>query len=642
MLTPAPMKRVNLFILEKDEQNVMRALGRLKLIHLEPAKADVQLPMKEKPNRDKPLEAGRRLLIRIDQLLADFQCSPDGPAAQTPHLTAAEIAAKVRDIEAARNELRRQIDHLDADGKQLDTMIRDLQAFVGLGIPMERINDFSFLHFAIGSLPSTSLGELNDRVGTNVVLMPRARGPEKQQLVAITSKKGRFALETELEKAGFKAERIGPGQKGLADELVALAQDRHVNTDVQRELAQRLREEKADQFASTLRAYRRTVANEIRIIEAEANFAYTDTACYISGWVPADQVNDMTECLLAETAGCAAVEVSDPNPDSEPPSKFQQSGWLRPFTMLVSGYGFPKYREIEPTLFVAATFLLMFGFMFGDAGHGAVLLVAGLVLRLKAAKQKTRDVGVILMACGLASVIAGAVIGSVFGFSPWGHPLPEPMHRIRETMTIAVLGGTAMISLGLVFNIINRLRAGDFSHGIFHRFGLIGAAMYWAVLWLAIRALVWPEEDLPVTAVLWVLAAGSIILFIREPLLVFLDRRKQKKAENLLAALIGAGIELMELFVGYLANSLSFMRLAAYAVSHGFLLLATFQMMRMLGRIEGVGGPLMVLVFVFGNLVIILLEGLIAAIQAMRLEYYEFFSKFFSGTGRAYQPFEAE
>lgn len=652
MLMPAPMKHVNLFILAKDEARVMRALGRLKLLHLEPAHLELDLPNKPREDRQAELERSQRLLQVIDELMSDFQIPQDGPAEVAGHLTIDEVAGQLRTVEITRNEIRRQLEKLEADEKQLTAMVRDLRAFTGLGIPMERINDFSFLHFAIGRLPATSLEELTDKVGDNVILLPHEGPGQMRHLVAITSKKGRFALEAELEKADFQAEKIGGDQAGLADELVLDAEDRLTRVGLQRQLVQKLRLEKAAEYGPRLRAWRRTVLNEIRIIEAEANFAYTEAACYITGWVPTVQINDMTEAVLAATDGRAAIEVTDPLPGAEPPSKFQHGSLLRPFTMLVAGYGFPKYREIEPTLFVAISFLAMFAFMFGDVGHGGALLAAGLLIRWRAHTLKTRDIGFLFGACGLASMLMGLVYGSYFGFTRervawlprglWHEAVgsgPGAAAQTMETLLIAVIGGTVLISVGLVFNIINRLRSRDWAHGIFDKFGLIGAVIYWAALWLAVRALVNGPKDLPLVPVVIIIALGVLVLFIREPLLVFLKRRRGEHAESLMEATIVAGVEVMEIFIGYLANSLSFLRLAAYAMSHFALLLATMEMARVLG---GLNPAASVLMLVVGNLVIIVLEGMVAAIQAIRLEYYEFFGKFFSGMGRAYKPFEAE
>lgn len=644
------MKRVGLFILSKDEPKLMRTLGELKSLHLEPAEQITGPAVQEKPGRERDLERNRRILQRIESLLDDLGIEPDGPAATDERLAPGDISRRLRDMEAARDEIRRQLDRFESDERQLETMVRDLKGFTGLGIPMERVNDFSFLHFAIGQMPSTSVEELTEKVGSNVVLIPRDVEGNERHVVAITSKKGRFALETELERVGFQNETVGPEQTGLADELVDRAGDRISQLEVQRELAEQLRQQRAEEYAPRLRAWRRIVANDIRVIEAEANFAFTEAACYITGWCPTAQVEDLRERVLSATEGCAAIELTDPEPGVEPPSKFQQSPWLRPFTMLVAGYGFPKYREIEPTIFVAISFLLMFGFMFGDVGHGAVLLGVGALMRARSRKQTMQDVGFLLGACGVSSMVFGVVFGSYFGLSyhhvPWlPHLWHEPVagERTIETLIVALLGGTALISVGLVFNIVNRLRAGDITHGIFDKFGLIGAVMYWAVLWLAVWALVFGPEDLPVATVLWIILAGVVVLFIREPLLVFLKRRKGHEAESLPEALITAAVEVMEVFIGYLANTLSFLRLAAYAMSHFALLLATLEMSKVISEMGGpVGKPAAALIFVLGNAVIIVLEGLVAGIQAIRLEYYEFFGKFFSGTGRAYKPFEAD
>jgi len=642
MLMPAPMKRVNLFILEKDERAVTRALGQLKLMHLVPAGAESHVPLQQRPQQEQHLQSNRQLLLQVNQILAALDLPSEGPEAQLPHKTPSEIADRLHQIETRVDETSRQLRRCSDDRKQIEELVRNLDAFVGLGVPIERLNDFSFLHFAIGSLPRTSMVELESKVGESVVLLPQGASEDQQRIVAVSSKKGRFALETALEHAGFEPEPPAESMAGLAEQLKGDAEQQFERLHVQREMAERMRSELADKCGPELRTYRRTLTNENRIIEARGNFAYTDAACYITGWAPADQVNQLSETVLSESGGRAAIEILDPPPDSEPPSKFSQHPLLRPFSMLVAGYGFPKYREIEPTLFVAITFLAMFGFMFGDVGHGVVLLATGLALKLKARKETLRDAGFILAGCGLSAIAFGAAFGSYFGIRSRYALWAEPRENIAHTLTIAVIAGSAMISIGLIFNIVNRLRNRDFLHGIFDRLGLIGALMYWAVLWLAIYYLVNPQADLPKKQVIIILLVGTVVLFVREPLLVFLRWRHEGSAENLLGATIKAGIEVMELFMGYLANTLSFMRLAAYAVSHGFLLLATFQMAHMIEKVDYIGKPLGIVLLIVGNVLIILLEGLIVSIQAMRLEYYELFSKFFSGEGRAYKPFRVE
>jgi V/A-type H+-transporting ATPase subunit I len=143
-------------------------------------------------------------------------------------------------------------------------------------------------------------------------------------------------------------------------------------------------------------------------------------------------------------------------------------------------------------------------------------------------------------------------------------------------------------------------------------------------------------------AALFIVAPCVLVIFLHEPIQTIIRRRHGAPGESLPEAVVVAAVEVMETFTNYLANSLSFIRLAAYAVAHGALLLATLKMAAVLGHVPTAGRPLQILVLVLGNVVIIALEGLVAAIQSVRLEYYEFFGKFFTANGRAYLPFEVE
>lgn len=641
MFRPERMKRVQILILEKDEKNVARSLGRLRLIHLESARQTPAAALADRPEQKQQQLQTEALLARVDEMLAALDAPAEGPEASQEYLAPADIEQALRPLEVQIDSMRHSLDELQRRRDAAAGMVADLEGFVGLGIPVERLDDFSFLHFAVGRLPSLSLAEVTAAVGDDVILLPRDVRDGRVGVVAVTSKKGRFALESELEKAGFQSDRPSDDTVGLAEDIVQRGRDQLADIELRRRALDKVREELAERDAPRLRLWRRTLINELRILEARSNFGYTDAACVIGGWVPAAQVNAVTEQLLEITGGRAVVETEDPAGDAEPPSKFQHHPLLRPFTLLVSGYGFPNYREIEPTIFVAVSFLAMFAFMFGDVGHGAVLLLAGLLMHLRSRKERMRDVGVILIAAGTASLLMGIVYGSYFGFSfkpIWGEPIHHPM----EVMLVAVAGGSLLMSVGLVLNIVNRLRRRDFVYGIFDRFGLIGAVMFWAALWLAVWALWKGPDDLPVAPVIWIMTIGVVMLFLREPLLVFLRRRQGHKSESMLEAIITAFVEIMEVFIGYLANTLSFLRLAAYALSHTALLLATMEMTRVLAGLGPGGRPLSWMMFILGNLIVIVLEGLVAGIQAIRLEWYEFFGKFYSGDGRAYRPFEAD
>jgi V/A-type H+/Na+-transporting ATPase subunit I len=288
---------------------------------------------------------------------------------------------------------------------------------------------------------------------------------------------------------------------------------------------------------------------------------------------------------------------------------------------------------------------LMFDMMFGDAGHGAVLAIGGLAARLAGRSKTLRDGGLLLLFAGLSSMVFGCIYGSCFGlaalkkYALWHDPLEgDPM----ALMTGAIGIGVVMISLGLILNVINRFRRGDVIGGFLDKFGVVGVLFYWGALALITKHAALESRGLVKPAVAFFLAVPLAGWALKEPLEYFLHRRSGHAAgapDGLLGAVIESLVGAFEAVLSYLANTISFVRLAAYAMSHAALLLAAFMMAAEVKRVAVGGSLLSVLVIILGNVVAIVLEGIIASVQALRLEYYEFFGKFFSGNGRPFTPF---
>jgi len=310
---------------------------------------------------------------------------------------------------------------------------------------------------------------------------------------------------------------------------------------------------------------------------------------------------------------------------------------------LISAYGLPKCGELVPTLFFALSYLLMFGAMFGDAGHGAILIAAAVAMFCSRHTARWRNAASLLGAGGLSSIVFGVVYGSYFGLPQLRHLAlwHDPLEGDPLALMLAAMGyGVAMISLGLALNIINHAHRGDLREAICGRFGLAGVSFYWGALVLLAfpalrtsngRTLAWGALFLGVPVAVWIL---------REPLEFLFRRQVSESGEaNLFAAATESALGAFEAVLSYLANTISFVRLAAYAMSHAALLSAAFLLAAEVRKLPAVGEGLGVAVVVLGNLLAIALEGIIAAVQALRLEYYEFFGKFFSGEGNAFRPF---
>jgi V/A-type H+/Na+-transporting ATPase subunit I len=283
--------------------------------------------------------------------------------------------------------------------------------------------------------------------------------------------------------------------------------------------------------------------------------------------------------------------------------------------------------------------------MFGDVGHGVVLALGGLAIWRAGHQAQTRDSGLLLMFGGGSSMIFGALYGSYFGlpqFKPyalWHDPLEgNPL----GLMFAAVAIGIGMISLGLVLNVVNHLRRGDVIGGLFDKFGVAGAVFYWGALALVAKFAALQSAGLLRVAILLFLVLPVAGWMLKDPLKRMLRRRAGQATEadgGGLTKVIESLVEVFEAVLSYFANTVSFVRIAAYAMSHAALLGAAFMIAAYVSHLSPGGNLLSVLVIILGNLVALVLEGVIASVQALRLEYYEFFGKFFSASGQPFKPF---
>ncbi len=651
MFRPAEMKRLSVVVLEQDRHRVLRGLGRLGAVHLVRSRPGPDTAPEPPPDRSEDLRRCDAALDRIAALARGLGFSVTEPPADA--VAEIDLAEAERRLEAVDGRVREPLERragLRRQWGEVSALLAQVEGFETLEVPVEDLGRLSFLHFALGSLPEENLESLQQQVGENVVLVPLVAADGERRLVAVTSRKGRFALQAALEQEGFARKALEPETQGSLAEIADGLRRRRDDLAAQLETLTATLERLAEEVAPVLGETAAVVRMERRILEAEENFPRTHATSLITGWVPTEEVPLVRRRLRDLVGNRCVVETADAGdvPERDVPVLLKHPRLLRPFQMLVSAYGLPGYRDLEPTLFVAVTFLGMFGMMFGDVGHGGVLAAAGVLGALYGKSRKVRDGGVLLAAAGAASIVFGFVYGECFGMeleglALWHSPL-EPEGAMAFFAT-AVGIGVGVITLGLVLNIVNRFRRGEWLEGLLDRTGVVGGVFYWASVALFLRWGVQQRSDL--NWLLAVLIGGALMaLLVREPLLRALYHRRGEgpgqgePRGGLLETVMESFIHVFETVLSYFSNTVSFVRLAAYAMSHTAILLATFLLADEVSKAAGaVGGPLGVLIIVLGNVLAIALEGIIASVQALRLEWYEFFSKFHTGGGRAFEPF---
>ena len=646
MLTPAEMKQVELLVLERDMRAVTEGLGRLGVVHLSRAEAAEGGDLVKPTRLEGDLARVHELNERIDALCDALAVPEDVPPAEVPFVSHRDLENVLKPIERKLGDVLERRKRLDAEIETQYQVLRDLETFRPVEVPTEALRELSFLHFAIGTLPAGEVGAVREEVGDRALVLPYRSPDGTQRLVALAGRTGRFALDSVLEQHGFQGEKLPELKEGTPSQVVERTRNRLVALAQEQDAIREDTRAQAGRVGPRLAAWRLRLRVDEKLLEAQAYFGRTAATVLISGYVPSRRIDALRQEMLRTTDGRVVIEVDDPDQDdANAPTLMQNPALLKPFEMLVAGYGYPGYREIEPTPLLAVTFLLMFGIMFGDVGHGAVLVVAGLVARRASRVPKIRDFGMLLVLAGCASMVFGWVFGSVFGvegaLSPPAGGWFEPLRggNINRLLGATVALGVAIITLGLILNIVNCIKARDYFAMTVHRFGIVGFIFYWGALGLGIRSVVLKAGP-PTTLELGLfIVLPLLVLFLREPLHYLLTRKDGGERPSLFAGAIEGFVDVLETISGYIANTVSFVRVGAFALAHAALCVAIFSTEATVRTMPG--GPLWsVLVVVGGNALVIALEGLVVSIQATRLEYYEFFGKFFKGEGKAYDPFK--
>ena len=637
MFISARMKKVEILTLVSDEPQVTEAVGRMGVLHLTRAPAEGGALPLDSPESHESAARLETVLTRASELCEAVCVEAGEPPETTSYATVQEAEHDLDGIEAEVREILDERNALGVSRIQIEKLLRDTSIIRDIDAPVEQLEEMSFLHFAIGGMGGEAAAATQQELGDRAVVLPYRSPYGEKKVVAISSKKGRWALESALEKHGFKRDQLPDDETGVPARITELAEQRlEALLARTQELNDAVRTA-AGEHGTKILAIRRRIRTELRMVEARANFAHTWATMLITGWIPADKVDALCETVLDITQQRAVIEVRDPQAgDDAPPTLMKNPSIFRPFEMLVSAYSTPHYGEIEPTPFIAVLFVLMFGVMFGDVGHSALLLLAGVLMWLKG-RNKIRDAGVIMTFCAVSGMIFGAIFGSYFGIETVGsqHLGLPPLANAERLLALTVVFGVGVISLGIVLNIINRFRRREYAEGSFDKFGIVGGIFYWGSVTIAIRGIV-TGGDVGWLPVALLVIAPLVLMVVYKPLIEL--RRRRPGGNGMVFVCVESVIEAFEAVLLYMANTLSFARIAAFALAHAGLSLAIFEVMAAVRAFPG--GPIWaVCVFVIGTAVVLLLEGLIVGIQSMRLQYYEFFSKFFRGEGRRYDPF---
>jgi len=650
---------------ESQVELVTAAIARAGLVHLVEA---IKLPgMSEVRPRDR----GRALLERAAADLARSQelARRLGVGVTTrPRLSLSlgaegfldQVEARLAELESAVEAAEKRIAAAQAEEARLEEISWLLELAESGPANVEDLRGGLFGRVSLGFVSVEDLPRLRELLKrTPCVFSSSWAGRARRAVCVATSERHEDEVRQRLSEAGFVAaslpsELSGPVSSALekVEEDLWAAREDQADARAEIERLRRARGGEIAQWIVDLAALR-------RIEEASLQFGCAGTSEVIAGWVPSRLVSVLGTLVDNVAGGKAAVmkiEEAGSHEVPPPPTSLRNPPLVRAFESLVSVYGTPPYDGLDPTPFVAFSFTLMFGVMFGDVGHGAVLAAAGtgIWLFFRPFSRGGRDMGEMLTFCGLSAVLFGFLFGSVFADEELipamlFHPLEK--ENINSTLGIGIALGVFMLSAGMVLNVVQQFLRRRWKDALIGEWGLASLFFYWGLMGTLAYAMLAPGVSTATLVVVLVLTAG-LPLFLtafRVPLCYIVSRlrgvedarpeegRHEEEEEDGLTTAIGAAMMALEVITG----TFSHIRVAAFALNHAALCSSVFLIARVL-RESGSGDGVAASVIVLGNAIVILMEGLIVFIQSMRLHFYEFFSKFFTRMGVPYAPLRIE
>ena len=363
----------------------------------------------------------------------------------------------------------------------------------------------------------------------------------------------------------------------------------------------------------------------------------------IVGWVPTENKKQLSRRL--KKIRSIEVDFSDAKNelDKRPPVRLKNCFLAKPFEFYTEMYGVPEYNEIDPTLFIAFTYVVIFGIMFADLGQGLLLSVVGILMW----KIKKMKVGRILFPCGISAAIFGTIFGSVFGFEhlldPMFHALgfeEKPMQVMNPENTNSVILtaisiGVILLIVAMFLNVYSSLRQKNLGKALFGTSGLSGIVFYGAAIFAVVAEVFLGWHVVSLFYILGLIVLPFILIFFAEPLGDLVNGKEDWQPESWGGYIVENIFESIEVLLGYVTNTMSFLRIGVFVLVHAGMMLVVFTLA------ETAGGEFSIpywIIIIFGNALVMALEALLVSIQVLRLEYYEMFNRFYSGEGRPFNP----
>lgn len=549
-----------------------------------------------------------------------------------------ELSNEINGLKIERAEVEEHKNHLSAS-------LKKISLFHGLNFDVPTILNFKYIKFRFGRISKEHYESFKAYID-NIIDTLFIRCEEDEEYISGVyfvplvkeNKIDAIYSSMHFERYFLPADYIGTPAEASSALEKSIKEDEEKLKEIDMRIHSILRE-KESEFLTAHRKLEVFNTNfDVRKLAACTN-EKRDVFYILCGWMTVADTKKLQADVERDENLYCIIEDDHNNIISLPPTKLKNSGLFKPFEMFIRMYGLPDYHEFDPTILVAISYSFLFGFMFGDVGQGLVLLIGGFLLY----RMKKINLAAIIACAGFFSTIFGFLFGSLFGFEGiieplWLHPtthmtnLPS-IGSLNTVFVVAVGVGMVVILFTMIVHIKNAVKVRNIEGIFFDANGFAGLLFYGAVVGMI--ALFIAGKPLPASALLVLIFVVPLLAIAgKEPLTALAEKKSEVMPKEKGMFFVQGFFELFELLLSYFSNTLSFVRVGAFAVSHA----AMMSVVMTLAGAEHGGSPNWI-VIILGNLFVMGMEGLIVGIQVLRLEYYELFSRFYKGGGREFKPY---
>lgn len=660
-----PVKKVTIITFNDIEEEIIRELGRIGVVDLR-SLGENEIAGFHKVTIEHVYKY-RELLDRLNALkekvigfLKPAEIKIELKRKIDPYELESKISLYEREIDGYEN----RINYLREKLKDLEVLKDKIKLLERFNIDLSHIGEFKHIYVVVGILKAEELNKLKEALRfLPRVIIKEYRLSKRELLVLITS------------LSEFK-DNVRKVLTSVDFEEIIVPKDIPRNTRDAMEWLDREIEKiraKINELEKKFRDIKKKFADEAPYLEKVLKYSYTIATAQnkilrskmmslLQGWIPEDRIKLLDKYLsnLVKSGRKIIYYYSNPAPDEKPPTVLRTPRLFKAYLSLVRQYGVPDPYEMDPTLISGLFWTIMFGFMFPDLGQGLVIMLLGILFVKSKAKElmgiPIKSVGKLMIGAGIVAAITGALIGDVFLSEEIIHPLLpglapgwlEKASNVIWLIKIAIFFGIIEISVGLLLATYNHLKKGHIIEALLGEKGIAGLLMFLSMACIAFAfigitiipgiiefpgvnigsylselasmnitsLLSWPEITLTMP---FITLLVSIMLIIIKSII-------EKEEIALTFGMI------FESVISSFSNMLSFVRLAGFNVSHAALAIVISKMLEV-SHVMGFG------MLIFLNIFTLTLELVIVMIQALRLVFYEFMTKFYSGSGQPFKPF---